>query len=82
MIDFDSVSLSAIYKHYLRGCVRDFTTQIDDHGAVWLFQDPEDPILNNPGITVDFRAFSLATSGLEGAKRHFLECMEAFGIST
>ncbi|MBO9399086.1 hypothetical protein J7400_20620 [Shimia sp. R9_2] len=59
---------------------RGFTAHTGDHGAVWLFQDPEDRIPNNPGITVDFRAFGLATGGLEGAERHFRDCMSAFGI--
>ncbi|WP_328803219.1 hypothetical protein [Oceanomicrobium pacificus] len=59
---------------------RGFTTHTGDFGAVWLFQDPQDRIQNNPGITVDFRAFGLATGGLAGAEQHFRACMEAFGI--
>jgi len=76
VIGFGPVSLSVTSKG-----ARGFTTHTGDHGAVWLFQDPEDRIPNNPGITVDFRAFGLATGGLAGAERHFRECMEAFGIS-
>ncbi len=57
-----------------------FTAHTGDHGAVWLFQDPEDRIPNNPGITVDFRAFGLATGGLDHAEQHFRDCMGAFGI--
>ena len=76
LVDFGSVSLSVTSKGS-----RGFTTHTGDHGAIWLFQDPEDPIPNNPGITVDFRAFGLATSGLEGAEAHFRECMDAFGIT-
>lgn len=59
---------------------RGFTCHTGDMGAVWLFQDPEDRIPNNPAITVDFRAFGLATSGLAGAEKHFRDCMTAFGI--
>lgn len=59
---------------------RGFTAHTGDHGAVWLFQDPLDRIPNSPGITVDFRAFGLATGALEGAERHFRECMDAMGI--
>lgn len=59
---------------------RGFTAHTGDHGAIWLFQDPEDRIPNNPAITIDFRAFGLATGGLEGAERHFRDCMDAFGI--
>jgi hypothetical protein len=59
---------------------RGFTAHTGDHGAYWLFQDPEDRMPNNPGITVDFRAFGLATGGLEGAEQHFRDCMAAFGI--
>ncbi|MES0826108.1 hypothetical protein [Ruegeria sp. SCP11] len=75
VLEFGSVSLNVTSKGS-----RGFTAHTGDHGAVWLFQDPQDPIPNNPGITVDFRAFGLATGGLEGAERHFRDCMEAFGI--
>ena len=76
LVDFGPVSLSVTGKG-----ARGFTTHTGDHGAVWLFQDPEDPIPNNPGITVDFRAFGLAVSGLKGAEAHFRECMDAFKIT-
>lgn len=76
ILEIGPVSLSVTNKG-----ARGFATHTGDHGAVWLFQDPEDPIPNNPGITVDFRAFGLAIGGLEGAERHFRECMEAFGIN-
>ena len=75
LIDFGPVALSVTKKG-----ARGFTAHTGDHGAYWLFQDPEDRIPNNPGITVDFRAFGLATGGLEGAEQHFRDCMEAFGI--
>jgi len=75
ILKFGPISLSVSGKG-----ARGFTTHTGDHGAVWLFQDPEDPIPNNPGITVDFRAFGLAVSGLEGAEAHFRECMDEFGI--
>ncbi len=75
VLEFGSVSLNVTNKG-----ARGFTAHTGDHGAVWLFQDPQDRIPNNPGITVDFRAFGLATGGLEGAERHFRDCMEAFGI--
>ncbi|SLN64584.1 hypothetical protein ROA7450_03418 [Roseovarius albus] len=74
-LKFGSVSL-----HVTNKGARGFTAHTGDYGAVWLFQDPEDRIPNNPGITVDFRAFGLATGGLEGAERHFRCCMDAFGI--
>jgi hypothetical protein len=45
-----------------------------------MFQDPEDRIPNNPGVTVDFRAFGLATGGLDHAERHFREMMAALAI--
>ena len=75
IIQFGSIALSVTKKGG-----RGFTAHTGDLGAVWLFQDPEDFIPNNPGITVDFRAFGLATGGLEGAEKHFRECMEAFEI--
>jgi len=75
VLEFGPVALSVTSKG-----ARGFTAHTGDHGAVWLFQDPEDRIPNNPGITVDFRAFGLATGGLEGAEQHFRDCMDAFGI--
>lgn len=75
VLKFGTVSLNVTSKG-----ARGFTAHTGDHGAVWLFQDPQDRIPNNPGITVDFRAFGLATGGLKGAERHFRDCMEAFGI--
>ncbi len=75
VLEFGSVSLNVTNKG-----ARGFTAHTGDHGAVWLFQDPQDRIPNNPGITVDFRAFGLATDGLEGAEQHFRDCMEAFGV--
>ncbi|MDE0591588.1 hypothetical protein OU789_16740 [Halocynthiibacter sp. C4] len=75
IVKYGDVALSVTHKG-----ARGFTCHTGDHGAVWLFQDPEDPIPNNPNITVDFRAFGLATGGLEGAEKHFRECMEAFAI--
>lgn len=70
VIDFGLVSLSVTNKG-----ARGFTTHTGDHGAVWLFQAPEDPIPNNPDITVDFRAFGLAVTGIDGAEAHFRECL-------
>jgi hypothetical protein len=76
VLDFGSIKLNVTNKG-----ARGFTAHTGDHGAVWMFQDPEDPIPNNPGITIDFRAFGLATGGLDGAEQHFRDCMEAFGIA-
>ncbi|MBL4874300.1 MAG: hypothetical protein JKY41_13175 [Rhodobacteraceae bacterium] len=76
LVQFGSIALSVTSKG-----ARGFTTHTGDLGAVWLLQDPEDRIPNNPGITVDFRAFGLAIGGLEAAEKHFRECMEAFGIN-
>ncbi len=74
------LELGAVTLNVTNKGARGFTAHTGDHGAVWLFQDPQDRILNNPGITVDFRAFGLATGGLAGAEQHFRDCMEAFGI--
>jgi len=75
VVDFGPISLNVTNKGG-----RGFTTHTGDHGAIWLFQDPQDRIANNPNITVDFRAFGLATGGLDGAEQHFRDCMDAFGI--
>ena len=75
VLEFGPISLNVTNKG-----ARGFTAHTGDHGAIWLFQDPEDRIANTPGVTVDFRAFGLATGGLGGAERHFRECLDAFAI--
>lgn len=57
-----------------------FSAHTGEYGAEWYFLDPENRAPNNPGITVDFRAFLLATGGLKAAQEHFETCMAAFGI--
>lgn len=59
---------------------RNFNCHTGELGAVWMFQDPSDRIPNNPGVTVDFRAFGLATGGLDHAERHFRGVMIALAI--
>jgi hypothetical protein len=59
---------------------RSFNCHTGELGAVWMFQDPEDRIANNPGVTVDFRAFGLATGGLDHAEQHFREVLAALAI--
>ncbi|UWR52660.1 hypothetical protein K4F84_15910 [Phaeobacter inhibens] len=57
-----------------------FSAHTGEYGAEWYFLDPENRPANNPGITVDFRAFLLATGRLDAAEKHFRTCMDAFGI--
>ena len=57
-----------------------FSAHTGDMGAEWYFLDPENRPANNPGVTVDFRAFLLATGGLRAAQAHLEACMQAFGI--
>lgn len=57
-----------------------FSAHTGEYGAEWYFLDPENRAANNPGVTVDFRAFLLATGGLEAAQNHFETCIKAFGI--
>ncbi|PFG63769.1 hypothetical protein AXZ77_2382 [Thioclava sp. ES.031] len=57
-----------------------FSAHTGEYGAEWYFLDPENRPKNNPGVTVDFRAFLLATGGLEAAQQHFEHCMAALGI--
>jgi hypothetical protein len=59
---------------------RGFIVHTGELGAIWMFQDPQDRIPNNPGVTVDFRAFGLATGGLDHAERHFRDVMAALEI--
>ncbi|MEH6476824.1 MAG: hypothetical protein V7727_14125 [Sneathiella sp.] len=57
-----------------------FSVSTGEYGAEWFFLDPHNKPSNNPGIRIDFRAFLLATGGLEDAKAHFEDCMASFGI--
>lgn len=57
-----------------------FSAHTGEYGAEWYFLDPENRPKNNPGVTVDFRAFLLATGGLQGAEDHFAACMDALSI--
>lgn len=74
------LELGAIKLSVTTTGARGYTCHTGDHGAVWLIQDPTDPIPNNPMIKIDFRAMGLALHGLEGAERHFHDCMAAFDI--
>jgi hypothetical protein len=75
VLEFGSVALSV-----RRTGGSAFSAHTGEYGAEWYFLDPENRPTNNPGITVDFRAFLLATDGLDAAEKHFRTCMEAFGI--
>lgn len=57
-----------------------FSAHTGEYGAEWYFLDPQNRPANKPGVTVDFRAFLLATGGLRAAQDHFEACMAAFGI--
>lgn len=57
-----------------------FSAHTGEYGAEWYFLDPENRPANNPGVTVDFRAFLLATGGFDAAQEHFDTCIKAFGI--
>ena len=57
-----------------------FSLHTGDYGAEWYILDPENRPKNNPGVTVDFRAFLLASGGLRAAQDHFEACMAALGI--
>ncbi|NKX37374.1 hypothetical protein HGG70_05420 [Rhodobacteraceae bacterium R_SAG4] len=75
VLEFGSVALSV-----RRTGGSAFSARTGEYGAEWYFLDPENRPANNPGITVDFRAFLLATGGLDAAEKHFRTCMDAFGI--
>jgi hypothetical protein len=57
-----------------------FSAHTGEYGAEWFFLDPENRPKNNPGVTVDFRAFLLATGGLRAAQSDFEDGMAALGI--
>lgn len=58
-----------------------FSVHTGEYGAEWYFLDPENRPANNPGVTVDFRAFLLATGGLDSAQAHLEECMLALNLA-
>ncbi len=57
-----------------------FSVTTGTYGAEWYFLDPENRPPNNPGVTVGFAAFLLATGGLVAAQEHFESHMAALGI--
>lgn len=75
-----AITLNGIELAVRRSGGSAFSAHTGEYGAEWYFLDPENRAPNNPGITVDFRAFLLATGGLKAAQEHFETCMAAFGI--
>jgi hypothetical protein len=75
-IDWNGVNL-AVRKS---GGSAAFSAHTGSDGAEWYFLDPQNKPANNPGVTVDFRAFLLATGGIDAARRMFEGHMAAFGI--
>jgi hypothetical protein len=57
-----------------------FSVSTGDYGAEWYLLDPHNKPKNNPGVTVDFRAFLLATGGVQAARTMFEAHMAALGI--
>ncbi|SOH95243.1 hypothetical protein SAMN06273572_1092 [Monaibacterium marinum] len=76
MIEWNGVAL-AVRKS---GGMSAFSAHTGDYGAEWYFLDPLNKPKNNPGITVDFRAFLLATGGIAAARAQFEAQLQAFGI--
>lgn len=61
---------------------RAFSVHTGEFGAEFFLHDPEYKDCIGPGVKMDFRAFFLATSGLEGAKLYFQQAMAALQVST
>ncbi len=61
---------------------RAFSLHTGEYGAEFFLHDPEYKDCRGPGVTMDFRAFFLATRGLEGAKLYFEKAMLALQAST
>lgn len=59
---------------------RAFSIHTGDYGAEFFLHDPESVSGIGPGVTMDFRAFFLATEGLEGARAYFDKTMTALGV--
>src|SRR6056297_3115921 len=57
-----------------------FSAHTGEYGAEFYLLDPENRPKHNPGVIVDFRAFLLATEGLDGARSEFERAMAALGI--
>lgn len=75
-----ALRFSGITLYVRSGGGKGFRADTGEFGAIWSFQDPETRVPNHPGIEVDFRAYCLATGGIDAAERHFRECMISFGI--
>lgn len=61
---------------------RAFSVHTGEYGAEFFLHDPEYKECIGPGVTMDFRAFFLATEGLEGARAYFELAMSALEVST
>lgn len=57
-----------------------FSIHTGDYGAEFFLHDPEFKMGVGPGVIMDFRAFFLATGGLEGAEAYFYDAMEALEV--
>ena len=57
-----------------------FSLHTGEYGAEFYLHDPKEAAIPGPSVTVDFRAFHLATQGLEGARLYFLQAMEALEV--
>lgn len=57
-----------------------FSIHTGEYGAEFFLRDPASPPSVGPGITMDFRAFFLATGGLDGARAYFHKCMHALQV--
>jgi len=57
-----------------------FSIHTGDYGAEFFLHDPEYAKGVGPGVAMDFRAFFLATEGLEGARDYFFEAMESLEV--
>lgn len=57
-----------------------FSIHTGDYGAEFFLHDPAFEAGVGPGVTMDFRAFFLATEGLGGARAYFCEAMEALQV--
>lgn len=59
---------------------RAFSLHTGEYGAELYLHDPKEGAIPGPSVTVDFRAFHLATQGLEGARLYFLQAMESLEV--
>ncbi len=76
----EAITLNGLEIAVRKSGGRGFSAHTGEYGAELRLLDPNVQNGYEPGVTVDFRAFFLATEGLAGAERYFETLMQALEV--